>query len=129
MAIKFIDLENAYTTIPREMTMGTLGWMGVPEAEVRMVERTYEDTKSRMLCGSGVSGEFKVNIGLTEGSADKQKDLYKRHTPETIIRIWPGSSSGWGSYSPRTADSVDRYFQQTWTEGTFGEDGGNVGGP
>ena len=68
MAIKFIDLEKAYATIPREMTMGTLGWMGVPEAEVRVVERTYEDTKSRVLCGSGVSGEFKVNIGLTDGA-------------------------------------------------------------
>ena len=51
------------------MTMGTLGWMGVPEAEVRMVERTYEDTKSRELCGPGVSGESKVNVGVTQGSA------------------------------------------------------------
>ena len=31
MAIK-IDLEKSYATIPREMTMGTQGWMGVPEA-------------------------------------------------------------------------------------------------
>ena len=41
MAIKFIHPEKAYVAIPREMTMGTLGWMGVPEAEVMMVERTY----------------------------------------------------------------------------------------
>ena len=45
--------------------MGKLGWMGVPEAEVRMVERTYEDTKSRVLRGPGVSGESIVNVGLT----------------------------------------------------------------
>ena len=38
---------------------------GVPEAEVRQVEGTYEDTKSRMLCGSGISGEFEVNVGMT----------------------------------------------------------------
>ena len=69
MAIKFIDPEKAYATIPREMTMGTLGWMGVPEADVRMVERTYEDTKSRVLCGPGVSGESKVNGGLAQGNA------------------------------------------------------------
>ena len=69
MAIKFIDLEKAYAAIPREMTMGTLGWMAVPEAEVRMVERTDEDTKSRVLCGPGVSGEPKVNVGETQGSA------------------------------------------------------------
>ena len=33
-----------------------------------MVEMTYEDTKSRVLSGPGVSGKSKVNIGLTEGS-------------------------------------------------------------
>ena len=27
------------------------------------------DTKSRELCGPGVSGESKVNVGLTQGSA------------------------------------------------------------
>ena len=33
-----------------------------------MVEGTYEDTKTRVLCGPGVSGEFKVNVGLTQGA-------------------------------------------------------------
>ena len=28
-----------------------------------------EDTKIRELCGPGVSGESKVNVGLTQGSA------------------------------------------------------------
>ena len=57
------------------------------------------------------------------GGTDKQNDFYKRHTPETIVRIWPGSSSGRGSKSPRTADRVERFVQQTWTESMFGEDG------
>ena len=48
--------------------MATLGWMGVPEIEVRMVERTFEDTKSKVPCGPEVSGEFKVNVGLTHGA-------------------------------------------------------------
>ena len=69
MAIILIDLENVYTTIPTEMTMGTLGWMRVLEAGIRMVEGTYEGTKSRVLCGPGVSGESKVNVGLTQGGA------------------------------------------------------------
>ena len=39
MALGFIDLEKAFNdTVPREMVMATLRWMGVPEAEVRMVE-------------------------------------------------------------------------------------------
>ena len=49
--------------------MATLRWMGVPEAEFMMVEGTYEDTKGRVPCGLGVSGEPKVNVGLTQGSA------------------------------------------------------------
>ena len=49
--------------------MATLRWMGIPEAEVWMVEGTYEDTKSRVLCGPGVSGISKVNVDLTQKSA------------------------------------------------------------
>ena len=40
MALGFVDLEKAFDTVPREMVMATLWWMGVPEAEVRMVEST-----------------------------------------------------------------------------------------
>ena len=42
MALSFIDLEKAYDTVPREVAMATLRWMGVPEAEaeVTMVEGT-----------------------------------------------------------------------------------------
>ena len=32
-----------------EMVMATLRWMGVPEAEVRMVEGTYEKTTARVV--------------------------------------------------------------------------------
>ena len=39
MAIRFIDMEKAYATIPREMTMGTLMWIAVP-GEVKLVEGT-----------------------------------------------------------------------------------------
>ena len=84
----------------------------VPEAEVRMVEGTYEDTKSRVLCGSGVSGEYKVNVGLKQGSVfvpDKQKDLYKGLyiLTKLLNADADGSNSGWGSKYPRTADRVD----------------------
>ena len=39
MEIRFIVLEKAYATISREMTMGTLMWMG-SQGEVRLVEGT-----------------------------------------------------------------------------------------
>ena len=46
--------------------MGTLRWVGVPEGEVRLVEGTCEDAKSRVLCEPGVSGESKVSVQLKE---------------------------------------------------------------
>ena len=38
MAVGFVDIEKAYGTVPREMVTATVRWMGVPEAEARMVE-------------------------------------------------------------------------------------------
>ena len=48
MALGFVNLEKAYDTVSREMVMVTLRWMGVPEAEVRLVEGMYKGTKGRM---------------------------------------------------------------------------------
>ena len=68
MAPGFIDLEKAFDTVPREKVMATLRWMGVKEAEVRMVEGTYEKTPARVVVGEGASEEFEVKIGLRQGS-------------------------------------------------------------
>ena len=68
MALGFVDLEKAFDTVPREMVMATLRWMGIPEAEVRMVEGTYEKTTARVVVGEGASEEFEVKIGLRQGS-------------------------------------------------------------
>ena len=68
-------------------TSGTpLRWMGEPEAEVRMVEGTYEKTTARVVVGEGDSGEFEVMIGLRQGSVSSQllfiavPDLISRKT-------------------------------------------------
>ena len=63
-----VDLEKAFDTVPREVVMATLRWMGVPEAEVGMVEDRYEKTTARVVVGEGASDEFEVNIGLRQGS-------------------------------------------------------------
>ena len=68
MALGFVDLEKAFDTVPREMVMATLRWMGVPEAEVRMVEGMYEKTTARVAVGEGASEEFEVEIGVRQGS-------------------------------------------------------------
>ena len=49
MAVGFVDLEKAYDTVPRKMVTATVRWMGVPEAEARMVEVMYERTKGRVV--------------------------------------------------------------------------------
>ena len=64
IALGFVDLEKAFDTVPREMVMVTLRWMGVPEAEVRMVEGMYEKTIARVVVGEGASEEFEVKNGL-----------------------------------------------------------------
>ena len=51
MAVGFVDLEKAYDTVPREMVMATVRWVGVPEAEARMMEAMYEITKVRAVVG------------------------------------------------------------------------------
>ena len=68
MPLGFVDLEKASHTVPREMVMAALRWMGVPEAEVRMVEGTYEKTTARVVVGEGALEEFEVKNGLRQGS-------------------------------------------------------------
>ena len=69
MALGFIDLEKTYDTVPREMANVTLRRIGVLEAEARIVEGTYEETKNRVVCGPGISEEFRMDVGLRQGSA------------------------------------------------------------
>ena len=62
MAIRFIYLEKAMATIPREMTMGTLEWVGVPEGEVRLVRReSYLSTKQ-----GGTNKKIGISISLEQ---------------------------------------------------------------
>ncbi len=53
MALGFVDLEKALDIVLREMVMATLWWMGVPEAEVKMVEGMYEKTTARLVVREG----------------------------------------------------------------------------
>ena len=46
--LAFVGMEKAFDTVPREVVMVTTGWTGVPEAEVGLVEGTYEKTTARV---------------------------------------------------------------------------------
>ena len=67
-----MDLEKALDTVPRKMAMATLRWMGAPESEVKMVEAMHENTKGRVVVGSGMSNEFQVNIGSEKGRGGRK---------------------------------------------------------
>ena len=69
MPMGIVDLEKAYDTVPREMVLTTMRWMGMPEAEARMVEAMYERTKGRVLVESELSEEFPDSIVLRQGCA------------------------------------------------------------
>ena len=62
MAPGFVDLEKAFDTVPTEKVMATLRWMGVPEAEVRVVESMYEMTTARVVVGEGASRSLKSRL-------------------------------------------------------------------
>ena len=75
-------------TVPRDMVMATLRWMGVPGVEVRMVKGTYEETKGRV-----------VDVGLRQGSALLFISVVevisrKASTKDILLIRRPGSNSG-----------------------------------
>ena len=47
VAIRFMDLKKAFDTVPRGVVMATVRWVGMPEAEAKIVERMYERTMGR----------------------------------------------------------------------------------
>ena len=112
MAIRFIDLEKAYATIPREMTMGTLMWMGVPGGgsdwwrghEVQGAVWTGSVRRVQSKCWPDTGERLEPIVVYRCCGTDKQKDLHKSRTPKTIVRRWPGTGRGWGSKSPITVN-------------------------
>ena len=56
--------EQSLRHYTKDMVMVKQRWMPVSEAEVRMVEGPYEDTKRRLLLGTGMSIAFKTDLQL-----------------------------------------------------------------
>ena len=134
MALGFVDLEKAFDTVPREVVMATLRWMGVPEAEVRMVEGTYEKTTARVVVEEGASEEFEVKIGLRQGSVLSPLlfiavlDLIGRKTVlkdamEKLLCRRPGPGDEWQTGATGDNGGVERFVYQTRAETQPCEDG------
>ncbi|KAK3562534.1 hypothetical protein QTP86_001253 [Hemibagrus guttatus] len=65
----FVDLEKAYDRVPSEELWYCMRKSGVAEKYVRVVQDMYERSRTVVRCAVGQTEEFKVEVGLDQGSA------------------------------------------------------------
>ena len=65
----FVDLVKAFDCVPRSVIEWALRKRLVPEVLVRAVMKLYDNAKTRVRVGSGLSEEFMVGVGVHQGSA------------------------------------------------------------
>ena len=64
----FVDLEKAFDRVPRKVIWWSMRKLGVEEWIVRLVQGMYENARSRVRVGEGLSEEFVVKVGVHQGS-------------------------------------------------------------
>ncbi|KAK3523326.1 hypothetical protein QTP86_029494 [Hemibagrus guttatus] len=69
VALCVVDLEKAYDRVPREELWYCMRKSGVAEKYVRVVQDMYERSRTVGRCAVGQTEEFKVEVGLHQGSA------------------------------------------------------------
>ncbi|MCJ8744040.1 hypothetical protein PDJAM_G00101730 [Pangasius djambal] len=91
----FVDLEKAYDRVPREELWYCMRKSGVAEKYVRVVQDMYERSRTVVRCAVGQTEEFKVEVGLHQGSAlspflfamvmDQLSEEVRQESPYTIM--------------------------------------------
>lgn len=91
----FVDLEKAYDRVPREELWFCMRKSGVAEKYVRLVQDMYENSTTVVRCAVGRTGDFKVEVGLHQGSAlspflfalvmDRLTDEVRQESPWTMM--------------------------------------------
>ena len=64
----FVDLEKAFHRVPREVVRWALRQFGVDEWLVQVVMMIYERARTVVKTKQGCSTEFKVKVGVHQGS-------------------------------------------------------------
>ena len=64
----FVDMEKAFDRVPRGKYRSGQWGRGIPEVMVREVMNLYEGTKTRVRVGLELSEEFKMKVGVHQGS-------------------------------------------------------------
>ncbi|MCJ8738183.1 hypothetical protein PDJAM_G00032490 [Pangasius djambal] len=91
----FVDLEKAYDRVPREELWYCMRKSGVVEKYVRVVQDMYERSRTVVRCAVGQTEEFKVEVGLHQGSAlspflfamvmDQLSEEVRQESPYTVM--------------------------------------------
>ncbi|KAK3509272.1 hypothetical protein QTP70_028595, partial [Hemibagrus guttatus] len=91
----FVDLEKAYDRVPREELWYCMRKSGVAEKYVRVVQDMYERSRTVVRCAVGQTEEFKVEVGLHQGSAlspflfaivmDQLSEEVRQESPQTMM--------------------------------------------
>ncbi|KAK3540320.1 hypothetical protein QTP70_029594, partial [Hemibagrus guttatus] len=89
------DLEKAYDRVPREELWYCMRKSGVAEKYVRVVQDMYERSRTVVRCAVGQTEEFKVEVGLHQGSAlsrflfaivmDQLSEEFRQESPWTMM--------------------------------------------
>ena len=64
----FVDLEKAYDSIPRELIWYCLRKRQISEACITVIMGMYKDSTTKVITSAGETRDFKVEIGLHQGS-------------------------------------------------------------
>ncbi|KAK3537962.1 hypothetical protein QTP70_024796 [Hemibagrus guttatus] len=93
----FVDLEKAYDRVPREELWYCMRKSGVAEKYVRVVQDMYERSRTVVRCAVGQTEEFKVEVGLHQGSAlspflfaivmDQLSEEVRQESPWTMMTL------------------------------------------
>ncbi|MCJ8743426.1 hypothetical protein PDJAM_G00093880 [Pangasius djambal] len=89
------NLENAYDRVPREELWYCMRKSGVAEKYVRVMQGMYERSRTVVRCAVGQTEEFKVEVGLHQGSAlspflfamvmDQLSEEVRQESPYTMM--------------------------------------------
>ncbi|KAK3532178.1 hypothetical protein QTP86_009192 [Hemibagrus guttatus] len=89
------DLEKTYDRVPREELWYCMRKSGIAEKYVRVVQDMYERSRTVVRCAVGQTEEFKVEVGLHQGSAlspflfaivmDQLSEEVRQESPWTIM--------------------------------------------
>jgi len=91
----FVDLEKAYDTVPREEMVHCVRKSGVAVKYVKVVKDMHDESETSVRCATGMTEDFKVQVGLHKGSTlspflfamvmDRLTDEIRRESPWTMV--------------------------------------------